>query len=203
MKINFYGFKNIGWIEKRRITKILYRWVEDHLNAIDNEITRDYTESRLKRFDIRFFPTTEYTKRRGTYNWRSGDTGNLSDQIPHEIVGQFQIELYILDNKDDMRFASNLIMMSHGLGHALLYSYDSSRRTKLTVDDASGNKKGKEMAWHTAAVHNRTETMDKSVQRLEDDEIDNQIYYLRTYRYLRSAWRKTLYRMYDFRDDLN
>jgi len=203
MDIKFYGFKNIGWIERRRMTKILYTWLEDHISHIENEVTREYTMNRVKQFKVRFFPTTEYAKRYGEYNWRSGDTGNLSDFIPHEKVGQFEIELFILDNKDDMRFASNLIMMSHGLGHVLLYSYDHTRRVELTVDDASGNKKGKIMNWHTAAVHNRTELPDKTVQRLQDPDIDNQIYYLRTYRYLRSAWKKTLYRMYDFRDDLN
>ena len=139
----------------------------------------------------------------GVYDWRTGDTGNLSDLIPHEKVGQFVIDLFILDNNDDMRFASNLIMMSHGLGHVLLYSYDHTRRTQLTVDDASGNRKGKVLAWHTAAVHNRTEAIDKSVQKLNDKEIDNQIYYLQTWRRFGLKWRKVIYRMYDFRDDLN
>ena len=203
MDISFNGFKNIGWIEKRRLTKILYQWLGDHISTIDNEITRIYTANRVDQFRVRFFPTTEYSKMYGAYNWRSGDTGNLSDLIPHEVVGQFVIDLFILDEKDDMRFASNLIMMSHGLGHVLLYSYDSGRRTTLTVDDASGNKKGTSLQWHTAAVHNRTEAIEKSVQRIGDDEIDNQIYYLKTYRFLRSAWKRTLYRMYDFRDDLN
>ena len=59
------------------------------------------------------------------------------------------------------------------------------------------------MAWHTAAVHNRTEKMDKTVQRLNDENIDNEIYYLRTWRFIRLRWRRVLYRMYDFRDDLN
>jgi len=203
MDISFHGFENIGWIEKRRYRKIMYQWISDHVSHIENETTKDYTLSRIKKFKVRFFPTTMYSKMYGSYNWRSGDTGNLSDLIPHEKVGQFVIDLFILDNKDDMRFASNLIMMSHGLGHVLLYSYDSSRRIQLNVDDASGNKKGSVLAWHTAAVHNRTEAIDKSVQRIGDDEIDNQIYYLHTYRYLRKAWKKTLYRMYDFRDDLN
>ena len=205
MDITFWGFKNIRWIEKRRYTKILYKWLEDHVGHIENEVTREYTLSRIKQFKIRFFPTTMYKKMYGEYNWRTGDTGNLSDLIPHEKVGQFVIDLFILDNKDDMRFASNLIMMSHGLGHVLLYSYDHTKRIQLTVDDASGNKKGKILAWHTAAVHNRTEAIDKSVQKLNDREIDNQIYYLQTWRFIRSklSWRKVMYRMYDFRDDLN
>lgn len=203
MDIKFNKFKNVGWLEKRRLTKILYKWLEDHISEIENEVTREFTLSRVNRFRIRFFPTTEYNKMYGTYNWRSGDTGNLSDLIPHEKVGQFEIDLFILDNKDDMRFASNLIMMSHGFGHVLLYSYDSSRRVELKVDDVSGNKKGKIMAWHTAAVHNRTEKIDKTVARLENNDIDNDIYYLRTYRQLTGFWKKTLYRMYDFRDDLN
>jgi hypothetical protein len=144
-----------------------------------------------------------YKKMYGKYNWRTGDTGELSDLIPHEKVGQFVIDLFILDNKDDLRMASNLIMMSHGLGHVLLYSYDHTRRTKLNVNDASGNLKGKVLAWHTAAVHNRTEKMEKTVQRLTDKEIDNQIYYLHTWRRFGFRWRKVIYRMYDFRDDLN
>lgn len=203
MDIQFIGFENISWLEKRRYNKIMYQWLSDHISHIENEVTREYTLNRVNKFKVRFFPTTMYKKMYGEYNWRSGDTGALSDFIPHEKVGQFEIDLFILDQKDDMRFASNLIMMSHGLGHVLLYSYDSQRRTTLTVNDASGNRKGKVMAWHTAAVHNRTEKMDKTVQRLNDDDIENEIYYLRTYRQLRGFWKKVLYRMYDFRDDLN
>ena len=203
MDISFHGFDVIGWYEKRRYVKIMYKWLEDHINAIDEEVTRDYTLNRVMKFKVRFFPTTMYKKMYGEYNWRTGDTGALSDLIPHEKVGQFVIDLFILDVKDDMRFASNIIMMSHGLGHVLLYSYDHTRRTQLTVDDASGNKKGKVLAWHTAAVHNRTEIMEKTVQKLSDKEIDNQIYYLQTWRRFGGKWRKVMYRMYDFRDDLD
>lgn len=203
MDISFHGFETIGWYEKRRYVKIMYKWLEDHISSIDNEQTRSYTLNRVKKFRVRFFPTTMYKKMYGEYNWRTGDTGDLSDQIPHEKVGQFVIDLFILDVKDDMRFASNIIMMSHGLGHVLLYSYDHTRRTQLTVDDASGNKKGKILAWHTAAVHNRTEAIEKSVQKLNDKEIDNQIYYLQTWRRFGWKWRKVMYRMYDFRDDLD
>jgi len=202
MKVEFIGFKNIGWVEQLRYRKIMYQWLDDHLKAIWNDVTKDYTVNRVIKFKVRFFPTTLYSKMYGKYDWRSGDTGKLSDLIPHEKVGQFEIDLFILDNKDDMRFASNLIMMSHGLGHVLLYSYDSKRRIQLRVDDASGNKKGKVMAWHTAAVHNRTEKIGKTVQRLNDENIDNQIYYLKTWRKVRRFWKRTLYRMYDFRDDL-
>ena len=203
MSISFIGFKNVGWLEKRRYRKIIYKWLADHIEHIENDITKEYTLGRFNRFRIRFFPTTLYDKMFGTYNWRTGDTGTLSDLIPHEIVGMFQIDLFILDNKDDMRWASNLIMISHGLGHVLLYSYDPSKRIKLEVDDASGNKKGDTLAWHTAAVHNRTEKMDKTVDRLNDDTIENDIYYLRTWRFLKYRWKRVLYRMYDFRDDLN
>ena len=203
MDIKFTGFENIGWYERMRYTKILYKWLEDHISHIENESTREYTLARVMKFKVRFFPTTMYSKMYGEYNWRTGDTGNLSYLIPHERVGQFEIDLFILDNKDDMRMASNLIMMSHGLGHVLLYSYDHTRRALLTVNDASGNLKGKTLAWHTAAVHNRTESMDKTVQRLTDKEKDNQIYYLRTWRRFKLVWRRVMYRMYDFRDDLN
>ena len=203
MDIKFNGFENIGLYERMRYTKILYKWMEDHISHIENEATREYTLSRMQRFRVRFFPTTMYSKMYGEYNWRTGDTGNLSDLIPHEKVGQFEIDLFILDNKDDMRMASNLIMMSHGLGHVLLYSYDHTRRALLTVNDASGNRKGKTLAWHTAAVHNRTEAMEKTVQRLSDKELDNQIYYLQTWRRFGFKWSKVMYRMYDFRDDLN
>lgn len=203
MDIKFHGFETIGWIEKRRYVKIMYKWLEDHIGSIENEATREYTLSRAMKFKVRFFPTTMYKKMYGEYNWRTGDTGTLSDLIPHEKVGQFVIDLFILDNKDDMRFASNVIMMSHGFGHVLLYSYDHTRRDQLTINDASGNLKGKVLAWHTAAVHNRTESMDKTVQRLTDKEIDNQIYYLQTWRRFGLKWRRVMYRMYDFRDDLN
>jgi hypothetical protein len=203
MDIQFHGFKNIGWLERRRYVKIMYKWLEDHVSHIENDTTREYTLKRIMKFRVRFFPTTMYKKMYGEYNWRTGDTGELSDLIPHEKVGQFVIDLFILDNKDDLRMASNLIMMSHGLGHVLLYSYDHTRRTKLNVNDASGNLKGKVLAWHTAAVHNRTEKMEKTVQRLTDKEIDNQIYYLQTWRRFGLKWRKVMYRMYDFRDDLN
>ena len=203
MDIKFTGFENIGWYERMRYTKIMYKWLEDHISHIENESTREYTLARVHKFKVRFFPTTMYSKMYGEYNWRTGDTGNLSDLIPHEKVGQFEIDLFILDNKDDMRMASNLIMMSHGLGHVLLYSYDHTRRALLTVNDTSGNLKGKTLAWHTAAVHNRTESMDKTVQRLSDKEIDNQIYYLQTWRKFGLIWRRVMYRMYDFRDDLN
>ena len=203
MDITFHGFENIGWFERRRYVKIMYKWLEDHIGSIENDTTRTYTLNRANKFTVRFFPTTMYKKMYGEYNWRTGDTGALSDHIPHEKVGQFVIDLFILDNKDDMRMASNLIMMSHGLGHVLLYSYDHTRRTTLNVNDASGNLKGKILAWHTAAVHNRTEAIEKTVQRLNDKEIDNQIYYLQTWRRFGLRWRKVIYRMYDFRDDLN
>ena len=138
----------------------------------------------------------------GEYNWRSSDTGNLSDLIPHEIVGLNKIDLFVLDDKSDMMMASNIIMMSHGLGHALLYSYDPRRRIELKYDDATGNKKGTILNWHTAAVHNRTEAISKTVQRINDPEIDNQIYYMETYKPINKLWKKVIYRMYDFRDDL-
>ena len=120
MDIKFTGFKNIGLYERMRYTKIMYKWLEDHISHIENESTREYTLARVMKFRVRFFPTTMYSKMYGEYNWRTGDTGSLSDLIPHEKVGQFEIDLFILDNKDDMRMASNLAMMSHGLGHVLL-----------------------------------------------------------------------------------
>jgi hypothetical protein len=203
MDISFNGFETIGWYERMRYTKIMYKWLEDHISHIENESTREYTLARVQRFRVRFFPTTMYAKMYGEYNWRTGDTGNLSDMIPHEKVGQFEIDLFILDTKGELQMASNLAMMSHGLGHVLLYSYDHTRRTILNVNDASGNLKGKELNWFTAAVHNRTEKMDKTVQRLADKEIDNEIYYLQTWRRFGLIWRRVMYRLYDFRDDLN
>lgn len=206
MDIQFYGFESIGWLEKRRYKKIMYRWIEDHVSSIQDEVQRDFTLNRIKKFKVRFFPTTLYKTMYGEYKGLSADlaTGtSLSDYIPHEVVGQFVIDLFILDNFDDLRFASNLIMMSHGLGHVLLYSYDPTRRSVLKYDDDSGNKAGKVMAWHTAAVHSRTSSPEKTVQRLNDREIDNQIYYLHTYEYGFLGWKKVMYRLYDFRDDLN
>lgn len=203
MDVQFFGFKNTGWLEQRRYRKIMNRWLEDQLKAVPvNDLQR--TLNNIKKFKFRFFPTTMYKTMYGEYRYLSNplEAGtSISDNIPHEKMGQFTLDLFILDNKGDMQFASNVIMMSHGLGHVLLYSYDSKRRIELKVTDDSGNKAGTILNWHTAAVHNRTSAIEKSVQRINDPEIDNQIYYTHTWKFQNGVWRRVYYRMYDFRDD--
>ena len=203
MDITFIGFQNTGWLEQRRYRKIFNRWVEDQLYAVpDNDQSR--VLNNIKKFRVRFYPTTMYKVMYGEYKYLSNplEAGvSLSDNIPHERMGQFTLDLFILDQKGDMQFASNLIMMSHGLGHVLLYSYDNQRRIELRVRDDSGNKRGTILNWHTAAVHNRTSAIEKTVQRINDPEIDNQIYYIETYRLIGKFWKKVYYRVYDFRDE--
>ena len=203
MKIEFHDFITVGYLEKRKYRQLIYKWLEDQLLVLDFT-TRNRVINNINKFRVRFFPTTSYKTMYGEYKYMSGERvgTSLSDMIPHERVGQYEIDLFVLDANDEMRMASNLIMMSHGFGHVLLYSLDPTRRIELKYDDASGNKKGKIMAWHTAAVHNRTESIEKTVQRINDIEIDNQIYYLETYMPFKNLWRKTLFRMYDFRDDI-
>ena len=203
MKIEFHGFITFGLLEQRKYRQLIYKWLEDQIVAVpDNDKKR--TLSNIEKFRVRFFPTTMYKTMYGEYKYLSDKLAvgtSLSDMIPHEKVGQFEIDLFILDAKDDMRMASNLIMMSHGFGHVLLYSYDPTRRVELKYDDSGGKKKGKILAWHTAAVHNRTSAIEKTVQRIGDTDIENQIYYLETWMPTKNIWRKTIFRMYDFRDD--
>lgn len=203
MKIEFHGFITFGLLEQRKYRQLIYKWLDDQIKAVpDNDKKR--VISNIDKFKVRFFPTTLYKEMYGEYKYLSADLAKgttLSDMIPHERVGQFEIDLFILDAVDDMRMASNLIMMSHGFGHVLLYSYDSTRRIELRYDDDSGNKKGKVLAWHTAAVHNRTSAIEKTVQRIGDPDIENQIYYMETWMPTKNIWKKTIFRMYDFRDD--
>jgi hypothetical protein len=204
MDIQFIGFENTGWLEQRRYRKIMLRWIEDQISALP-EVYREVTLRNINKFRFRFFPTTMYKTMYGEYKYLTNplEAGtSISDNIPHEKMGQFELDLFILDNKGDLQFASNVIMMSHGLGHVVLYSYDPNRRILLRERDLSGNKRGTEMNWSTAAVHNRTNAIEQSVQKINDPEIDNQIYYMETYRFKNGFWRKTYYRMFDFRDDL-
>ena len=134
--------------------------------------------------------------------WLSRKLGNLSNDIPWEVVGQYEVQLFIHDSENNMMFETSVITMTHGLGHALLYCYDKHRRYKLTIDDLSGNRKGDEINWFVAAVHNRT-NRSAIIQRPSDAEIDNTIYYLQTYReFFPRIWKKVKYRVFDFRDDL-
>lgn len=201
MKVQFIGFNNTGWLEQRRYRKLMFRWLEEHIKILD-EVTQDRVLNELNKFTVRVFPSTQYKYIYGNArDFISDKETSLSDRIPHEVMGQYKLDVFMLDDKGDMQFASNLIMLSHGLGHCLLYSYDRKRRIELKQRDASGNPKGMILNWFTAAVHNRTEKMDKTVQRLNDPDIENEIMYLTTYRFKNGFWRKTYYRTYDFRDD--
>lgn len=204
MRIEFIGFQNTGWLEQRRYRKIALKWIDDQLKALP-EVYRLVTLRNIEKFRLRFFPTTLYKTMYGEYKYLTNplEAGtSISDNIPHEKMGQFELDLFILDSKGDLQFASNVIMMSHGLGHVVLYSYDPSRRIELRVRDLSGNKRGTIMNWSTAAVHNRTNAIEQSVQRINDPEIENEIYYMETWRMIGKFWKKTYYRMFDFRDDL-
>jgi hypothetical protein len=200
MNINFVGFQNFPKRYQTRIRKIAYQWLSDHLEVIE-EYDRNRVLNELNKFKIEVMPTT-FKSKLYPDRWHRTDM-NTSDMIPWEIMGQYQLQLFLIDRKDDLFLASNIMAMTHGLGHVLLYSYDKHRRFKLTVDDASGNKKGDEVNWFTAAVHNRTEAIDKVVQKAGEPDLENQIYYLQTYRNWDTIWRKQMYRTYDFRDDLD
>lgn len=201
MKIEFNDFKNYGWLEKRRFRKIIYTWLADHIVEISDKTIVNRTMNNVNRFRIRIFPSTSYSKLYGKTDFRTRNTGALSDMIPHEVVGFFQMDLFLVDMKNDLMFASNVMALTHGLGHVLLFSFDRTARFKLTVDDASGNKKGTELAWHTAAVHNKTEAITKTIDNVDKPKTLNELYYLRTYRLL-GKWMPIKYRAYDFRDDI-
>ena len=198
MHIRFIGFKKLGWLKKRRLRKIAYQWLVDQLVELP-EYEKDTTLSRLKRFTINVFPTT-YKSLRYPDSFRTKDTGKLSNMIPWEVVGMYAIDLFIIDDKNELMFLSALMALSHGLGHALLYSIDPLARDKYTVFDDSGHKPGDIGNWSTVAVHNHTSAIDKVVQHAGDKGEDlNHVYYLRTYRYF-DRWKPVRYRMYDFRD---
>ena len=200
MQINFIGFKNFPKRYQTRIRKIAYQWIVDHVETIEPYDQRRVL-SELNKFKIDVMPT-DFKADLYPDKWHRTDM-ETSDMIPWEVVGYYQIQLFLIDRKSDMFLVSNLMAMTHGLGHALLFSYDKNRRVKLRFDDASGNKKGDELNWFSAAVHNRTEAIEKVVQKANEPDLENQIYYLQTYRNWDNLWRKQQYRVYDFRDDLN
>ena len=184
---------------KRRIRKIAYQWTADHLTEM-NELDAQRTLKELNKFRIDVFPTTSKAKRYPD-KFRTRDTGNLSDMIPWEVVGQYKIELYIIDSMNDMHLNSGIMALTHGLGHALFYGFDRNRRMKYTVFDDSGHKPGEIGNWHTVGIHNKTSAINKVVQHSSDPEVYNHIYYLETYRYF-NKWKPVKYRVYDFRDDI-
>ena len=201
MHFEFVGFQNWSWQRKRRLNKIALKWWSDHLESI-NEVDKPRVLTNLKKFKVYCLPTTRIE---AIYpaEWTTRQLAKMSDMIPWEVVGEYEIHLFMVDSDNDFIFEQNVITMTHGLGHALLYCYDNQRRVELTVDDASGNKKGDELKWFVAAVHNRTSAIEKVVQRPSDDEKSNQIYYLQTYReFFPRIWRKVAYRVWDFRDDV-
>lgn len=200
MRIRFIGFKNIGWLEKRRLRKITFQWLSDHIIEINIKSEREATLSRLSRYTINVFPTTYKRLRYPNYGV-TNKIGNMSSMIPWEYVGINAIDLFIIDDKSDMMFASTLMALSHGLAHALLYSLDPTARAKYEVFDDSGHKPGDIGNWSTVGVHNKTSAIDKIVQHTGSKEIPNHIYYLQTYRYM-GRWKPVKYRMYDFRDDV-
>lgn len=200
MRIEFGLFNNMGWRYQVRLRKIIFQWLADHLSELD-DFNRERVIVNLNKYRIRVFPSTFYKTLYGNTDFRTRNTGSLSDMIPHEVVGYFQMDLFLVDSKNDLMFASNLMALSHGLGHILLFCFDRTRRYKLKVNDASGNKKGTELNWHTAAVHNRTEAITKTVDIVNNLKFENQIYYLKTYR-LFNRWKPIKYRMFDFRDDI-
>lgn len=200
MRIEFNDFKKYGWLEKRRLRKIIYQWLTDHFIEITQKRNVEMTLSNINKYRLRIFPSTSYKKLYGNADFRTRNTGALSDMIPHEVVGYYQMDLFLVDMKNDLMFASNLMALTHGLGHVFLFCLDRTRRVKLDVNDASGNKKGTELNWYTAAVHNRTEAITKTVAKV-DIEQENQIYYLTTYRFF-NRWMPVIYRVYDFRDDI-
>lgn len=201
MKINFYNFKNLGYINQRRLRKIALKWLSDQLEVIP-KTDQQRVLRELKKFTVNIMPTTSknimYPDK-----FRSENTGNLSDKIPWEVMGMYELQLFIIDDKKEINFLSGIMTMTHGLGHVLLWCFDSKRRVELRYDDASGNKKGDVLSWHVAAVHSRTEAIEKTVQKTKDVELDNEIYYLDTYREIQPKfWKKVQYRVWDFRDDL-
>lgn len=201
MRIEFNDFKNYGWMRKRRLRKIIYQWLADHFVEIKQERNVEMALTNLNKYRLRIFPSTSYKKLYGNADFRTRNTGALSDMIPHEVVGWYQMDLFLVDKVNDLMWASNLMALTHGLGHVLLFCLDRTRRVKLTVDDASGNKKGTELNWYTSAVHNRTEAITKTVDNINDPKMENEIYYLKTYRMF-SRWMPVKYRAYDFRDDI-
>jgi len=200
MKIEWYGFDNIGWLTKRRYNKILLQHISDHIQIID-ERQIPFVLDRLFNFTIRIFPTEMYKEIYGKQDFRTRDTGTLSENIPHEVVGWYRMDLFIIDSVNDLVMASNLMALSHGLGHVELFCFDPTARIAYKVPDLSGHKVGDMGNWSTVAVHNRTNEITQIIQREHDNEIQNQIYYLITYRFF-GRWKPVKYRVFDFRDDL-
>ncbi len=200
MKFSFVGFENIGFMKKRRLRKIALKWMSDQIVDL-NEFDTDRVLNELRKFTIEVFPTSFKAKLYADLFNRSGT--KTSDMIPWEVMGMYQLQLFIIDDKSEFMYSSAIMTLTHGLGHVLLWCFDRNRTWQLKVDDASGNKKGDHVSWHVAAVHNRTEAIEKTVQKTSDTEIENQIYYLQTFReFFPRIWRKVSYRVWDFRDDL-
>src|SRR3990167_8203422 len=103
MQINFYT----SYLNKRFYKQVICNYVFDHLDGIMNEVEMKRIENNINQFKIFIYPTTAYESIFGGRDWRSGDTGKLSDMIPHEIVGLNEIRLFLVDVDKDINRASN------------------------------------------------------------------------------------------------
>jgi len=71
------------------------------------------------------------------------------------VTGFQTIKLYVIDTDNGMVFLQNFMMISHELCHMMLIVDGRNDRVRLRNDDWSGNKKGTELNFSTAEVHDR------------------------------------------------
>lgn len=159
MKIQFYT-KNI---DKSLYRTMIYKFLQEHVDSIPNMIERERVTRIVNEGNIFIYPTTmieENMSKKGTSisqyvtSFIPGTKINL--MIANEITSPGLIEAYVVDLPKDINRASNIVMISHGLGHLLLNAKDPNRYDNLKVPDLSGHPIGWRGKWHTVAVHNVT-----------------------------------------------
>jgi len=170
---------------------LISTFIYDHLDGITNDFVRERIEKNINKFRVYVYPTTAYNSILNGIDWRSANTGNLSDMIPHEIVGFEEIKIFLIDTPKDVDRRSNIMAITHGFGHVMLFSKDRFKREPLVIDDLSGNKKGTKLNWYTSRVHNRTISGSPMFKT-----------YLLTVYELFGKWKPNKYYVFDFRDDM-
>lgn len=168
----------------------------DHCDVLPNQITKQLFLNRTQDDIIHIWATTDlenWLRGQNMSSWAYSDNPfpkgtRINTEIPHEVVGKEEMHLFLVDNKSDLYTPSNIMALTHGMGHVMLKAYDPERMGTLIVNDLSGNKAGKTMKWYVTAVHNRTNTKGNT-------------YLLRTYRWF-GRWKKQEYWAFDFRRDL-
>lgn len=184
-------------INRKTYSQIIYQHVIDHLQVVTDPEARDRLLTETMNDQIHIWPTTELPNWLASRNLTSwGYSSNpfpkgtkINYMIPHEMVGKEEMHLFIVDINNTAYDPSNIMALTHGLGHVMLKAIAPFREGNLLVNDLSGNKAGIKGKWFMTAVHNRTNTKGNT-------------YLLKIYR-LFKKWMPKEYYAFDFRKDLS